>query len=60
MRHTIANLIMWIIQPVLGPMIRELDDNITQLIRRKVDHDELTLGEDGAIRPADPATFSHV
>lgn len=60
MRYTIANLIMWIIQPVLGPMIRELDSNITQIIKRKVDHNELTLGEDGAIRPADPATFNHV
>ncbi len=60
MRYTIASLIMWIIQPVLGPIIRELDDNITQIIKRKVDHNELTLGEDGAIYPADPGTFSHV
>lgn len=60
MRMYFANLIMWIIKPVLSPMIRDLDSNITSIIKRKIDHNEVTLGEDGTLCAADPTTFSHV
>lgn len=57
MRYAIANAIMWLVKPVLGPMIRDLDSNITQLIQRKIDRTEVDVAEDGTIRAHDPASF---
>lgn len=57
MRMFLANLIMWIVQPVLGPMIRSLDSNITQIIQRKIDRAEVDVAEDGTIRAHNPSTF---
>lgn len=57
MRFAIANFIMWLIQPVLGPMIRELDGNITQIIQRKIDRAEVDVTDDGTIRAHNPLTF---
>lgn len=57
MRYAIANLLAWLIQPVLGPMIRDLDSNITQIIQRKIDRTEVDVAEDGTIRAHNPSTF---
>lgn len=60
MRYAIANAIMWLIKPVLGPMMKSLDDNVTQLINRKVERTEVSMAEDGTLRAKDPTTFVHV
>lgn len=59
MRYAIANALLWLLQPALGPMMKSLDDNITQLIKRKVERTEVGMAEDGTLRAKDPTTFVH-
>ena len=60
MRYAIANFILWLLQPALGPLIGELDKNITSLIQRKVERAEVEMAEDGTLRASNPSTFVRI
>lgn len=59
MRRAIANFIMWLVKPALGPMLEELNDNIDGLILRKVDVEDVSMGHDGSLYARDTTIFTH-
>lgn len=56
-RHAVARMVLWIIQPELGPMLNEIDSLASQIIQRKVDHAHVAMDSEGVLRASQPTAF---
>lgn len=52
-RLPFARLLMWVLKPVLGPMLSELNQLTRMSIQRGVHFSDVYIGKNGSLRPVD-------